>query len=388
MKRFLCVFFLTVLLTAAGPALADRLITKATDSYFATASVLSLYTDDASFAPVWQETKELLAQIEQCVSVAVPDSDVSRFNGLAAGESCAISDVTAAIFRQACQIHDQTDGLFDPTVYPLVDLWGFSPRFNTNLYSHDMPYDREYREGVAILPDEGYINAFLPLVGLDGIELSGGPGCWVLTKHTPDVDYDGRTWHAMLDLGGIAKGYACDQVNALLRSYGFSVGYFTCGGSSMTILNSRSADGAYAMTIHKPRTGENSKSTFASVRVSQSALSTSSDYSHCHMIDGSIYSHIIDPRTGWPVNRPDANGTQHGIISVTILDENAALSDALTTALMLMGPEAAPAYLAQHPETRYVIVVDDGGDDYVVLSSIPEASLSLTDTRYIRRDIH
>lgn len=385
MRRLLALLLSVLLWSGAGNAASSptRAITKYTDDYFSTVSVLSLYTDSVSFEALWQETKALLAQIDACVSVSKPDSDLSRFNALAWGESCAISDLTADIFLLAKEAWAKTGGLYDPTVYPLVDLWGFSPRFNSNRYTRQQPYDRDYENGALPLPEEGYIQVLLQLVGLDGVELTGQKGAWRLIKRTPDVTYGGHVFHAQMDLGGIAKGYACDRVAELLRQRGCAEGYFSCGASSLSILRNARGDGSYEMAIGKPRPGQNGDTSFASLRVSDTGLSTSNDQSHCLVFEGQVYCHIIDPRTGWPVNTPDRGEKQQGIVSVTLLGESAAQCDAWTTALMLMGLEGALAFLNRQPDLQCLFVLAAEGESaYEVVSTLPRDKLRITDSAY------
>lgn len=81
-------------------------------------------------------------------------------------------------------MYEKTNGLYDPSVYPLIDLWGFSPRFNSSSYTPVMPYDRLFVAGKLPLPDQEMIEALLPLVGLDGIELLRIGENWFLKKNT------------------------------------------------------------------------------------------------------------------------------------------------------------------------------------------------------------
>ena len=272
--RLLC---LALILMCISPAYGASLQTRYTDRYFSTMSVLFVYTDDRqAFESTWARTKQILEEIQSAVSLAEPDSDLSRFNALPAGESCRITPLTAAIFRIAKEVWAETGGLYDPTVYPLVDLWGFSPRFNSNIYEPVQPYDRAYAEGKLPLPDNRYIEALRQLIGLDGIALSGSDEeGWTLTKNTPSITVDGHVFHAQMDLGGIAKGYACDLVKQLLRDKGFENGHFVCGGSSIAVLSR--PDGDYQLTIGKPRPGDNAQTIFATLYARDTTLSTSSD---------------------------------------------------------------------------------------------------------------
>ena len=363
---------------------AAGLQTRHTTSYFSTVSALFVYTDDSSaFERVWAQTKQILSDIQSAVSLSDPESDLSRFNALGSGESCPVSPITAEILRTAKAVYDETGGLYDPTVFPLVDLWGFSPRFNTNQYKPLMAYDRPYEDGKLPLPDVRYVEALRQLVGLEGIVLSGSDEQgWTLSKQTPSVTVDGHSYHAQLDLGGIAKGYACDRVKRLLQESGFENGHFVCGGSSIAVLSR--PDGDYQLTIGKPRAGENSETTFASLPARDVTLSTSSDASHTYTRDGVLYCHIIDPRTGYPLNMPVKGQAQRGIACTTLLGESAARGDALTTALCLMGPAQAAAYINDRLQGNAVVMAlyETGKPFCEVVTNVAQDLCTITDTAY------
>ena len=386
-KRIISFLLLLSAMTALPCAAhaGTKLMSRHTDAYFSTVSALFLYEDpneSSRFAETWTQVKSLLETIEQTVSLSFEDSDVSRFNALPSGESMPISPVTAEILAVAFDVYEKTDGLYDPTVYPLVDLWGFSPRFNRNSYSPVMPYDRVYQDGRLPLPEDRDVQALLPLVGLDGIRLYEQSGVWYLEKNTPSVTLGGMTIHAQFDLGGIAKGYACDRIRALLLEQGYTMGHFVCGDSSMAILSRPSEDGMYALTLGKPRPGSSRDSHYASLRVRDTALSTSSDATHAYTTGGVRYCHIIDPRTGYPMNMPE-DGLQRGAASVTLLCESAAFGDAMSTALCLMPPDEAAAYISKHLQGDLCTLVyyHSASDTLEVMTSAP--GLTISDSAYL-----
>jgi len=384
-SRIVCIFLFFLSFICCASAETKQML-RQTDAYFSTVSMLVLY-DDASetarFSETWTHVKSILAEIDEAVSLSHPDSDISRFNRLSCEERISISPVTAEILSTAFDVYRTTDGLYDPTVYPLVDLWGFSPRFNTNVYTPSMPYDRAYESGVLPLPDAKHIQALLPLIGLSGVSLIQEDGTWYLEKNTPSVILDGVTIHAQLDLGGIAKGYACDRVMEFLRERGYTMGHFVCGGSSMSILSRPTENGLAALTLGKPRPGKSSTAHYATVRVRDTTLSTSSDASHAHVYDGVRYCHIIDPRTGWPSATP-CSGIQQGTASVTLLSQSAARSDAMTTALFLMPPQEACAFINRSLTHDRVVVslFHAGFDTFEVITNIPEGGLTIDDPSY------
>lgn len=380
------VSILIVMLCFPVWAQPERMSRQTTD-FFSTASVLFLYCEPEQkeqFEKDWSKIKRLLAAIDEAVSLSRPDSDISRFNDLAYGEKTAIRPITAQMLLIAFEVYALTDGLYDPTVYPLVDLWGFSPRFNRNTYQPSMPYDRAYINGRLPLPDKKHIDVLLPLVGLSGVDMSYDNGVWYLQKNTPPVTVDGCVIQAQLDFGGIAKGYACDLVKAYLQKQGYTMGHFVCGGSSMAILSYPRADGLYSLALGKPRTGRERISHYATVAVRNTTLSTSSDNTHAYQFDDIRYCHIINPRTGYPVNMP-IGGIQRGIASMTLLGKNAARSDALTTALCLMPPQEALDFVAQHlPQSLAVAALYHSDTEIVeVITNITEDCISIDDSAFI-----
>ena len=152
---------------------------KMTGEFFATWSQLRLYDDFSKpdnllrFERVWEETKKVLSEIEQAVSISVETSDVARFNALDYGEEMEISGHTAAILLAAQEGHEKTGGLFNPAAYPLVDLWGFTPRFTSTTYTPLYAYDRMRDAQGLPLPEERYISAFAELADFNGVILFG-----------------------------------------------------------------------------------------------------------------------------------------------------------------------------------------------------------------------
>lgn len=216
---------------------------------------------------------------------------------------------------------------------------------------------------------------------LTGDEATG----WRLEKNTPPVTAGGCTFQAQLDLGGIAKGFACDLVTERLAQMGFTEGHFVCGGSSISLL-SRPEGGDYGLTLAKPRTGRSSESYFATVFARNTTVSTSSDANHTYTLDGVIYCHIIDPRTGYPINMPEAGEPQRGIASVTLLGPSAAYNDALSTALCVMGPVAAMDYVSEGfgDLSAAMVFYETGVENLEVFTNLPKSAFRLEDDAYLR----
>lgn len=367
-----------------------------TIAYFSTVSSLILYDDYSDpanilrFEAVWEEVLDILEEIQNAVSLSVPSSDLTRFNALPVGESLKISPVTAEICKIAKDAYIATDGLFDPTIYPLVDLWGFTPRFNTNQYTPERPFDRVRIDSKFSLPDSRYIEAFTKLVDFGKIRLSGdAQSGYTLTKLIQPVTVDGISYQAQLDFGGIAKGYAVDRVTRLLQDRGYAYGSFSCGGSSIALLKNASKrsveNGTYrfALGLRKPRNSVSTEDIYMSVATKDVRLSSSGDYDHSYVVDGVIYSHIINPRTGYPMNTP-VSGKQKGLAVLTLLGENAGYADAVTTALCVMGFENALRFINEHSNIGQMIMVLYNTENtyYEVVTNIPELEFEILDSAY------
>jgi thiamine biosynthesis lipoprotein len=269
-------------------------------------------------------------------------------------------------------------------------LWGFTPRFNTGQYAPSLAYDRVRTETGFKLPESRYIEAFLKLVDFSKIRLSGdAQSGYTLTKLIQPGQVDGVDYQAQLDFGGIAKGYAVDRVNRLLQDRGYAYGSFSCGGSSIALLKNASKrsleNGTYrfALGLRKPRNSASTEDIYMSVATKDVLLSSSGDYDHCYVVDGVIYSHIIHPRTGYPMNTP-VSGNQKGMAVLTLLSDMAGYSDALTTALCLLDFDAALRFMNEKLHNAQVVLVlyDSKSAFYEVVTSIPEAEFEIHDTIY------
>ena len=372
----LVLLVLFLLLSGRGDAAT---FSRYTQNYFGTASMLFLYETEGA-QETWEAVKELLEAIDGAVSISREDSDLARFNTLAAGEGMPVSDLTADILSVAFRAWEMTGGLYDPTVFPLVDLWGFSPRFNRNTYRQEMPYDRPLMDGHPTPASGEDVAALLPLVGLGKISLVREENGWMLYKHTPPLEIGGMLMQAQIDLGGLAKGYACDCVIRLLQERGYTEGYFVCGGSSMAFLK-RPEGRAFTVSAGKPRGGEGK--TYAQVQAMNTTLSSSADYSHSYTAEDVLYCHIMDPRTGYPMNMPGLGIPQAGVATVTLLGESAALNDALSTALCLMGPEDALEFLRGRNEQMVMAVYRTGEDRLEVVSNMSAEQVEILDEQYV-----
>ena len=285
---------------------------------------------------------------------SVPTSDVYKYNNIekfgrqtADGYVLQIDEHTYEMLKIAQEMYTATEGAFNPAVYRLVDLWGFSSRVYSNaIYDssfYTMPYDRKVGADVFFsrdtgggypLPDQKYVKAFSDPAFTDfsdkAVHLSLENGNFYVTKRVEPVTVDGVSYSQWIDLGGIAKGYVVDCIRAMMREEGFDRVSVNAGGSSMGY--GKGYDGkSFDLGIES---AFNMYFSFASICVADCSVSTSGQYVRKYYVDGVEYSHILDGVSGEPA--------QTGVKAVTVVVPDgemygAAKSDCLTTALTVMG---------------------------------------------------
>lgn len=262
--------------------------------------------------------QQRLDAVDRRMSTYRDDSEISRFNRLAAGESFVFAEETWAVLELAWRVREESNGAFDPTVGPLVDAWGFGA---------------PGRGAEPTPPLDDRLVELRRAVG--SIELAS-EGHRVLKLE------DG----AALDLSAIAKGWAVDSVSEALLKAGYTNHLVEVGGEVRTTGSSPAGD-PWRIAIERPpvrvtdpaptsapatTTAEAPKAGLQRVLLfTDGSLATSGDYRNYWERDGVRYSHTIDPRTGRPV--------EHALASTSVFHTSCAVADAYATALMVLGPE-------------------------------------------------
>lgn len=247
---------------------------------------------------------------------------ISKLNA-ADGKTFPMDPDTYELICLADSLHKVSHGLFDITVKPLYDLWGFS-KVGTALADtlSQVP------------PDSLVIKETLKRVGFDRIRYN-----------KKSITLPAGT---QITFGALAKGYALDKARELMEKRGFLSGQIDCT-SSMTFFGQPIAQ---IVSIQHPRP-QPQKQTIGSFKIKNGSLSTSGDYQTYFDYAGRRYHHIIDPRTGYPVQN---------IYSVTVINPSGALSDGLSTALFLLHPEEAMQVIKRYPGTNAVIFYQENGN--------------------------
>jgi thiamine biosynthesis lipoprotein len=250
-------------------------------------------------------------------------SDVSRVNASAGGSGASVSPEVFEVLSQALRIAKKSNGAFDPTVGPLSALW--------RVGDHDNPRDEP--------PDAAEIASAISLVGYEMLSLSSS--------------YEVRLEKAgmKLDLGGVAKGYASGAVGDFLKKSGVESALIDLGGNVLA-LGVRPNGERWRIGVQHPlkRRGE----PICSVEIDNSSVITAGVYERFTEMVGRSYTHIFDPRTGYPL--------EGDLLSVTVITDDPTAGDALSTAFMVMGIEKAATLAGELGVEAIFLSARDGGE--------------------------
>ncbi|MBQ6998330.1 MAG: FAD:protein FMN transferase [Clostridia bacterium] len=237
-----------------------------------------------------------ITRLEKLLSAYLPDSDVSRINVSDAYEKVKVSPEVVHLIKKAATYKELTDGMFDISIKPVVDLW-------------------DIKNG-GYVPDDSEIADALSLTG--DVLVNAQDSTVSLAK-------DGMK----IDLGGIAKGYVGDKVREILLSHGVDSAIADLGGNIVAVGKNGSKDWLIGLQNPTAQRG----STFAEINVDDKVVVTSGGYERYFEKDGIKYHHIIDPATG---KNPD-----NDILSITVVSDDGTLADALSTACFVAGKDKA-----------------------------------------------
>lgn len=246
------------------------------------------------------QIKNLLDKLNGQMSTYQKESELSLLNKNQSTQWQSVSAGLYSVLREANKIAVMSQGAFDVTVGPLVNLWGFGP--------DQMSFDA---------PDEAIIQQQLKKIGYQHLLFDDEKQ--QLKKLLPGL---------YIDLSAIAKGYAVDQVGLLLEQRGI-VDYMVEIGGELRLKGKSIADQPWRIAVEKP--AANKRMIQKVLPLSDISLATSGDYRNFFEQGGVRFSHTIDPRAGRPIT--------HKLASITILSDTTMKADALATALMVLGPE-------------------------------------------------
>ncbi|GLG89962.1 FAD:protein FMN transferase [Sellimonas catena] len=287
------------------------------------------YGDNAGEA--LEKAEKEIHTLESEWSVTDENSEIYAVNH-SNGNVVTLSEDTAGVVSFALEMAKETDGALEPTIYPVLTAWGFTTDENR-------------------IPGNEEIQSLLSRVGYEKVELNGQK------IHLPEG--------MELDLGAVGKGYAGDLTAEIVKESGVTSALLNIGGNVQTV-GSRPDGNDWRLAIRSPYgDGE-----VGVLEVSDCAVVTSGNYERYFTgEDGKRYGHILDPKTGYPVD--------NGLASVTIVTEEGKTGDALSTSMFVKGPEGAQEYWKSHEGFDMILMTEDGE---IYLTEGIENNFTLTDS--------
>jgi FAD:protein FMN transferase len=279
------------------------------------------WTGGATEREIAAAAEQELARIDALLSNYRPDSTLELFNAADSVEPIELPGELVALLELAKRVHAASGGCFDPTVRPLVHAWGFDG---------DEP----------AMPAPEAIDAARAVVGLDKLELIDATHA---RKSVPGLQ---------LDMASIGQGYTAGRLGELLERRG-STAYLAEIGGEVVARGLKPDGSAWRIGIEQPGDDAEAGPALRLPPESSTAVVTSGSYRHYLEADGRRFGHIIDPRTGWPV--------EHALVSVTVVGDDGATAGAWGTALLCLGPGAASTTAEREGVAALFWVAKDGG---------------------------
>ena len=273
------------------------------------------------------EIEAELKKVDNSLSTFNQQSVISKINR---NEEMSVNEMFEQVFNKAQYVSQETDGAFDITVAPLVNLWGFGFKTGEN-------------------PSKEKVDSLMQYIGYQTVSLNNKK----VRKVHPNT---------MLDAAAIAKGYACDVIAQLFRDKGIKNFMVEIGGEVITCGNSPKRI-PWKIGVTKPVDDSlnTQQEQQAVLNVTDMAMATSGNYRNFYYKGGKKYAHTIDPKTGYPV--------QHSLLSATVLAKDCATADAFATAFMVMGIEMAKKVLEKHSELMAYFIYSDAKGELAVWHS-------------------
>jgi thiamine biosynthesis lipoprotein len=299
-ERYFCAGMLLVALIAFTSC--RKTVPPRSVFVFGTVCTLNLYEDGTD--ELYSRLARRLSEIERVFSVSLSDSEISRVNRNAGIAPVEVSKEAILLLDKACYFARKTDGAFDPAIGPLVELWGIGT-------------DRQR------VPAQEEIDVILPLVDYRKIRYDTEAG----TVFLPETGMK-------LDFGGIAKGYAADELIAIISRTKASRAIIDLGGSSVYVWGKKPDGTKWRVGVKNPDNPEGSEPAIR-LDIDSNTVTSSGAYERFFEQDGVRYHHILDPKTGRPADS--------GILSSTIVSFSALAADALSTSVFVLGKEKTRA---------------------------------------------
>lgn len=265
------------------------------------------------------EVEKILAEVDQQMSTYRSDSDIEHFNDLPANRCQKMPPPILKLIRVGEQLSEQSEGSYDLTVEPLLNLWGFGPQARAETVPSAQA-QAEVRQRV----------------GYQHLRIDGDQLC--------------KDAAVEVDFNSIAAGYAVDTIAAKLEAMGIH-NYLAEATGELKAAGKKIDGSAWRVALEEPRDDQQVAERI--IAVDGYGVSTSGDYRNYFQQDGRRYSHTFDARTGAPV--------LHTLASVTVIHPSALMADGLSTLLLILGPERGWDYAQAHDIGAFFVIRADTG---------------------------
>ena len=286
--------------------------------FFAMDTVMTINAYGSKSESAVKAAQNEINRLDKLLSVQKENSEIFKLNQ---SKKMTVSEDTLTLITRSKEIYTLTDGAFDISCEPLIREWGFYSGLENKV------------------PSKKAIETALEGVGAEHIKFENS---------TVTLDKN-----SSLDLGGIAKGYASHKAAEILKEYGVTSALMSLGGNVRAV-GSKPDGESWSVAVTDP--DDNSKS-IGTLKISDKAVVTSGGYQRYFEENGQTYHHIIDTKTGYPADS--------GLKSVTIVSDDDALADALSTALFVMGLEKSGKFYSENSSLFGAVFITDKGEIYV-----------------------
>ena len=282
---------------------------------------VTFYGDRGVAKEASNEIFEFIQELHNCVNIYDEKSELSKLNTVAHEKPVVCSELLWDILQDARFGYEVSDGYFDVTSGPLMKLWGFHRKRSS-------------------WPTEAEVAEVLKKVGLSKV---------IFDDKARSVSFKEKGM--VLDFGGIAKGYALDKCKLIAEKYGISTGLIDLGGNVYCFPTAPKGREFYNVGIRHPR----KNGLHDALQLKDSFVATSGDYERFVEIDGKRVTHIVNPKTGYPVEK---------VASVSVVTKKGVYSDIFSTAIFVGGKEISEKLVKRYPSTQYMIVGVEGNSNF------------------------
>lgn len=287
-----------------------------------------------------QQIDSLLSEINLAVSTYIPESLISQFNAtgvlaLHAGPNAsAIESHFQANFEEAQLAYRWSGGMFDPTVGPLVNAWGFG-----------------WENARPTLPDSAEVHKLQRRVGMDKLSVLRVNDSLRIVAPVAGIQ---------LDFSAVAKGYAVDEIARFLEKRNVD-NYFVEVGGEVRVQGDSPRGDAWIVGVNRPLPEASASEVHTRIALTQGAMATSGNYRNFREVNGRKVWHTINPKTGYP--------EENNLLSVSIIHPGCATADARATACLVMGKERCLETIAKTRDTEALLIYEDEAGEMAMVST-------------------